>query len=210
MKNSNSMKIILSNNLKRFLDRKGITQTDMARDLNIPETTVSNWMKAETYPRPDKIQMMADYFKVRRSDLTEEQPANLTEVQPNFVKIPILGKIACGDPLIIVENIESYTYESTNTLPSGSIFALIAKGDSMEPTIPNKAIVLIREQPDVESGEIAAVQLNGDTEAVLKRIRKQNGTILLISDNNKYPPIIVDDNNPARIIGKAFSYKVQL
>lgn len=69
----------------------------MARDLNIPETTVSNWMKASTYPRPDKLQLMADYFNIKRSDLTEEQPTNLIEVQPNFVRIPILGVIACGD-----------------------------------------------------------------------------------------------------------------
>lgn len=210
MKDSNNLKDILSTNLKRYLDRKGVTQTDMARDLNIPETTVSNWMKAETYPRPDKIQLMADYFNVRRSDLTEEQPTNLVEIQPNFVKVPILGKIACGEPLLVAENIEGYTYEPVDSLPNGNIFSLIAKGDSMEPTIPDNAIVLLKQQSDVESGEIAAVQLNEDTEAVLKRIKKQNGTVLLVSDNHKYMPIIVNEQNPARIIGKAISYKVQL
>lgn len=210
MKDSNNLKDILSTNLKRYLDRKGVTQTDMARDLNIPETTVSNWMKAETYPRPDKIQLMADYFNVRRSDLTEEQPTNLVEIQPNFVKVPILGKIACGEPLLVAENIEGYTYEPTDSLPSGNVFSLIAKGDSMQPTIPDGSIVLLREQPDCESGEIAAVLLNGDTEAVLKRVKKQGDSIFLISDNQKYMPIIVNEQNPARIIGKAISYKVQL
>ncbi len=210
MKDSNNLKDILSANLKRYLDRKGVTQTDMARDLNIPETTVSNWMKAETYPRPDKIQLMADYFNVRRSDLTEDQPSNLYEIKNHFVKVPILGKIACGEPLLVAENIEGYTYEPADSLPSGNVFSLVAKGDSMEPTIPNGSIVLLREQSDVENGEIAAVQLNGDTEAVLKRVKKQNDSIFLVSDNHKYMPIIVNEQNPARIIGKAISYKVQL
>lgn len=66
------LKEIMANNLKKQLKRKGKTQTMMAKDLNIPETTVSNWIKGKTYPRPDKIQLMADYFGVNRTQLTEE------------------------------------------------------------------------------------------------------------------------------------------
>lgn len=199
-----NLKRVLAENLNRLLSRKGVNQTDMARELNIPETTVSNWMKAETYPRPDKIQLMADYFGVRRSDLTEEQyPDNVFSIQPNFVKIPILGPIACGTPILAEQNIESYVYEYEEYLPSGDLFALIANGDSMEPTIPNGSRVLIREQSDIENGEIAAVLVNGDTDATLKRVKKQGSIVILIPDNSKYEPIVVDEDNPARIIGKA-------
>lgn len=173
MENSDKLKIVFSKNLKLQLDKRGLNQTDMARDLNIPETTVSNWMKASTYPRPDKIQLMANYFNIRRSDLTEEQPTNLIEVQPNFVKIPILGTIACGEPILAQQNVEGYMYEFSELLPTGNIFALVAKGDSMEPTIPNGSKVLIREQSEVEYGEIAAVLVNGDTEATLKRVKNR-------------------------------------
>jgi len=210
MENSDKLKIVFSKNLKLQLDKRGLNQTDMARDLNIPETTVSNWMKASTYPRPDKIQLMANYFNIRRSDLTEEQPTNLIEVQPNFVKIPILGTIACGEPILAQQNVEGYMYEFSELLPTGNIFALVAKGDSMEPTIPNGSKVLIREQSEVEYGEIAAVLVNGDTEATLKRVKKQGETILLMPDNPKHEPYIVDENNPAKIIGKAVSFKVTL
>lgn len=210
MENSDKLKIVFSKNLKLQLDKRGLNQTDMARDLNIPETTVSNWMKAGTYPRPDKIQLMANYFNIRRSDLTEEQPTNLIEVQPNFVKIPILGTIACGEPILAQQNVEGYMYEFSELLPTGNIFALVAKGDSMEPTIPNGSKVLIREQSEVEYGEIAAVLVNGDTEATLKRVKKQGETILLMPDNPKHEPYIVDENNPAKIIGKAVSFKVTL
>lgn len=210
MDNSDKLKRVFSKNLKRQLEKKGLNQTDMARELNIPETTVSNWMKASTYPRHDKIQLMADYFNIRRSDLTEEQPTNLIEVQPNFVKIPILGVIACGEPIIAQQNVEGYMYEFSELLPTGNIFALVAKGDSMEPTIPNGSKVLIREQSEVEYGEIAAVLVNGDTEATLKRVKKQGDMILLMPDNPKHEPYIVDENNPAKIIGKAISFKVTL
>lgn len=207
---SDTLKIFFSKNLKHQLDKRGLNQTDMARDLNLPETTVSNWMKASTYPRPDKIQLMADYFNIRRSDLTEEQPTNLIEVQPNFVKIPIIGTIACGEPILADQNVEGYMYEFSELLPTGNIFALVAKGDSMEPTIPNGSKVLIREQSEIEYGEIAAVLVNGDTEATLKRVKKQGNTILLMPDNPKHEPYIVDENNPAKIIGKAISFKVTL
>ena len=204
------MKKTLVNNLQYFLKRKGINQTDMARDLNFPETTVSNWMKAETYPRPDKIQLMADYFGIKRSDLTEKRATNIMPYSPQFIKVPVLGEIACGEPILAEQNIEDYVYEPIDSLPVGEIFALKAKGDSMEPTIPNGALVLIREQSEVENGEIAAVLVNGDTEATLKRVKKQGDTILLMPDNPKHEPYIVNQNNPARIIGKAFSFKVSL
>lgn len=205
------MKKILIKNLNFHLDKKGINQTDMARDLNIPETTVSNWMKGQTYPRPDKLQLIADYFGIRRSDLTEEQiVSNLIPIQPNFVKIPILGEIACGEPILAEVNHTGFRYELVDTLPGGNLFYLQAKGDSMEPTIPNRSYVLIREQPNVEYGEIAAVLVNGDTEMTLKRVKQQGDTVFLMPDNSSYEPYIITENNPARIIGKAIRYTQDL
>lgn len=206
MEKAERMKKTFSENLKRLLDKKGLTQTDMARNLNIPETTVSNWIKASTYPRPDKIQLMADFFNVRRSDLTEEQPTNIYTLAPETVKIPILGTIACGDPILAEENLLGYRFESPDNLPSGTLYYLEAKGDSMEPTIPNGSLVMIRKQPDVEYGEIAAVQLNGDTEATLKRVKKQGDVVLLMPDNPAHEPYIITNDNPARIIGKAVRF----
>lgn len=206
---SDILKEVMSKNIKKYLKQKGITQTDMAKDLNIPEMTVSNWINAKTYPRPDKIQLMADYFNVLRSDLIEEKsdmPPNVYYVDNNLEYIPILGNIACGEPIYVRENFEGYRAEPKETLPSGNIYYLQAKGDSMEPTIPNGSMVLIREQPDVESNEIAAVLVNGDTEATLKRVRKQKDSVVLMPDNPKYSPIIINSENPARIIGKAIRY----
>lgn len=211
MSNSQELKNIMSKNIKKNLKKMGKSQTDLAKDLNLPEMTVSNWVNAKTYPRVDKIQMMADYFGLQyRSDLTEDKPDNIYPATSELVKVPILGNIACGDPLYVAENFSGYRYEAADMLPSGNNFYLKAKGNSMEPTIPNGSLVLIREQSEVENGEIAAVLVNGDTEATLKRVKKQNGVVILMPDNPNYEPIVVSKSYPARIIGKAIRFTVDL
>ncbi|MGG3528355.1 XRE family transcriptional regulator [Bacillus pseudomycoides] len=204
------MKEIFASNLKKYLDRNGINQTYLANSIHVPETTVSNWIKANTYPRPDKIQLLADYSKINRSDLTEEKPSNLYEASIRPVKVPILGKIACGLPIYAEENFEGFRYEASDILPQGEVYYLEAKGNSMEPTIPNGSFVLIRKQDDVENGEIAAVLINGDTEATLKRVKKQGNVVILMPDNSSYEPIILTSNVPARIIGKAIRFTKDL
>lgn len=210
MKQVNDMKLIFAANLKLHLDKRGLNQTDMARDLNFPETTVSNWMKASTYPRPDKLQLIADYFNVKRSDLTEKRPTNLLYISPQTVPVPVLGDIACGEPIHAEENFIGYRYVSPDRLPSGNSYYLIAKGDSMEPTIPNGSEVLIREQEEVEYGQIAAVLVNGNTEATLKRVRKQGNVIVLMPDNPAHDPIFVTEECPVKIIGKAIRIEKDL
>lgn len=205
-----SLKQTLARNLKYQLNKKGRTQTMMARDLNIPEMTVSNWVQGKTYPRPEKLQLLAQYFAIPISELTDQLPSNVASISAQTVAIPILGTISCGDPITAEENIKGYYYESQDTLPSGHLICLEASGESMYPTIPDGSIVVIREQPEVESGEIAAVLVNGETEATLKRVKKQGDTLILVPDNPSYDPIVVNEKNPAKIIGKAIKYTMQL
>lgn len=196
-------KEIFSKNLEQLLNKSGKNVSDLSSDLGISYSTVSDWKNGKKMPRGGSLQTLADYFNVNISDLLEQKPSNLIEIAPATVKIPILGTIACGDPIYADENFAGYRYESPDRLPSGRLVYLEAKGDSMEPTIPNGSYVLIREQPEVEYGEIAAVRINGNTEATLKRIKRQGGTIFLMPDNPKHNPIVVDEDNPITIIGKA-------
>lgn len=135
---------------------------------------------------------------------------NLYALSDDSVHIPILGEIACGEPILAKENFAGYKVEPKETLPSGNLYYLKAKGESMEPTIPDGSMVLIRQQPDVENNEIAAVLVNGDNEATLKRIIKQGNSVVLMPDNPKFTPYIVNEDNPARIIGKAIRYTREL
>ncbi|MBX4194467.1 hypothetical protein KYX84_09785 [Enterococcus lactis] len=69
---------------------------------------------------------------------------------------------------------------------------------------------MIRKQPDVEEGEIAAVVINGDNEATLKRVKRQNGLTMLIPDNTDYKPYIITESNPDTILGKAVKVSFNL
>lgn len=188
---------------------KNKKQADVSRELDIPEATLRSWYNGEKYPRVDKQQMLADYFNVTRSRLTEA-PSTYAKRVTGLVKIPVLGTITCGDPILAEENFEEYREEISDLLPTGNLFYLRTKGDSMAPTIPNNSYVLIKEQAEVENGEIAAVLVNGDEEATLKRVKKIGDEILLYPDNNKYEPILVNEENPARIVGKAIKFSVDL
>lgn len=72
--NSLGNKPVMASNIKRLMKEKGINAKELSRAINVPYTTVLSWTKAEYYPRIDKIEMMADYFGVLKSDLIEDKP----------------------------------------------------------------------------------------------------------------------------------------
>ena len=199
----------MSANIKEQMKRHGIDRNKLVNDLGLKYTTVSDWINGKTYPRIDKIELMANYFHVEKADLVERKPTNLHR-PAGITKIPVLGQIACGDPITADENIEGYRETIADLLPSGTVFYLKAKGQSMEPTIPNGSYVLIREQPTVEDGEIAAVLVDNDSEATLKRIKHQGNIVMLMPDNHEYDPIILSDDYTGRIIGKAMRFVADL
>lgn len=193
----------ISANLKRLAH--GRTQQQISDETGIPVSTLSGYFAKRSTPNAGAVQKLADYFGVNKSDIDPRygtSPQNLKPVN-EMIKIPLLGTIACGDPILADENIAGYLSEPTDLLPSGKLFYLRAKGQSMEPTIKDGSLVLIKQQPCVEDGEIAAVLFTDDNEATLKRIKRAGPTVILIPDNREYEPIIASDNNPVRILGKA-------
>lgn len=204
------MKLTVGETIKKLRKDKGLTQKELAEKLDLAPTAVSAWERNANKPMMDKLSIMAKLFDVPISTFYKDVATNIIEVSPATVPIPVLGKIACGDPILAEENIKEYRNESPDMLPSGTTFYLEASGDSMEPTIPDGSLVLIREQPEVELGEIAAVLVNGDEEATLKRFTKQGDTVILMPINSAHNPIIVTEDNPARIIGKAIKVTTEL
>lgn len=197
--------------IKRLRKERKYTQAHLAELLGTKPTTVASWEQGRNKPLMDKVQKMAIIFNVPISEIVggEENDIPSNVIYPlsdslQRVTIPIIGEIACGDPITAEENIEGYTEETfEKPIPSGTLFALRCKGQSMEPTIHDGSLVTIREQPTVEDGEIAAVLVDGDTEATLKRVKHQGNLVMLMPDNKNYDPIILDKKNPGRIIGKA-------
>lgn len=202
----------ISINLNRLISERGVTQVDIHNHTKIPRSTLTGYVKGTSTPNAGNIQKLADFFHVKKSEIDPRfipKASNIIQIS-DFVKIPILGVIACGDPILAEENISGYIEESIDGLPSGELFYLKTKGDSMTPTIPIGSHVMIRRQPTVEDGEIAAVIVNGDTEATLKRVKFQNGLTILMPDNNEHSPYIVTRDNPATIIGKAVKVSFDL
>lgn len=125
-------------------------------------------------------------------------------------KIPVLGRVAAGIPLEMIEDIVD-----DEEIPGdmvGEYFALKIKGDSMEPKISNGDVVIVRQQPDVESGQIAIVTVNGD-DATCKRVMKYAEGLMLISNNPKYAPMQFSkeeiENKPIRILGKVVELRAK-
>lgn len=146
--------------------------------------------KRKHLPRIDKIELMANYFGVNKSDLVEDHTTYLSS--ENFVSatgrlVPLLGAIAAGTPILAEENIEEY-YTVDNSLRAS--FALRVRGDSMiDANIFDGDIAFFVQQPDVENGEIAAVVI--DDSATLKKVYHTDGSIVLQAANSKYSPIVI-------------------
>jgi len=201
-----------SERLVSLMKENGHSYRSLANESGVAYTTIKSMVERDLKNASiDNVIKIAKVLGVTSDYLSKvEEPENVMKITGKFIKIPVIGEIACGDPILAEENIIDYHVEPADLLPAGNLFYLKAKGDSMEPKIPNQSLVLIREQSDVESGEIAAVLVNGDTEATLKRVKKQNGYLILHPDNSNYEPMIVDENNPARIIGKALQITAKL
>lgn len=76
-------KKIMARNIKRFMESKGVTNQQLCEDLGFKYTTFLDWIKAVTYPRIGKIEAMADYFGILKSDLIEEKTEERKEIQKN-------------------------------------------------------------------------------------------------------------------------------
>lgn len=125
------------------------------------------------------------------------------EKRYQVLKVPVLGHIAAGLPIMAYDHVEEWM-EIPNAwnLKQGEVFVLKVKGDSMIGSrIFDGDKVIVKIQNEVENGEIAVVNVNGD-EATLKRVKKtENGQVILFPDNPRYEPIFITNEN-ARIIGK--------
>src|SRR5699024_8207339 len=194
-------------------DRQGISISELARNVGMAKSALSRYFnRTREFP----LNKVDDFAKVLHTSPEYILGFGKYDVATNIKrptgikKIPVLGAIACGDPITAEENIEEYRDTVADLLPSGNLFYLKAKGESMSPTIPNGAYVLIREQPNVEDGEIAAVLVDNDSEATLKRVKRQQGLVMLMPDNPEYNPIVLSKEYTGRIIGKAIKFTTVL
>lgn len=207
-------------NLKKLREQKKISQLKLANDIGVSRSTIAMWETERSQPDNDNLKLLSNYFNVsidyllggndkidfaKHADDSHESYDNIFKIKKH--RIPLLGEIACGQPIFASEDRESYVEAGTNI---NADFCLKAKGDSMiNARILDGDIVFIREQPMVENGEIAAVIINN--EATLKRVYyyKDEGKLILQAENPSFAPLMYvgQELNEVRILGKAIAFQ---
>lgn len=202
--------------LKELRKGKDLSQADFSKQIGVSKSSINMYERGEREPGIETLEAIADYFNVDMDYLLGKSEHknkfdwlkstdnfaidNIIPI-PKTKKVPLIGKIACGEPILAEEN-----FDGTVSIPDyiDADFALTCKGDSMRNArILDGDIVFIRQQPDVENGEIAAVLIDG--EATLKRVYKQNNSLILHPENSAYSPIVIsgEELSDVRILGKA-------
>ena len=187
---------------------RGLTLQQVADYVGLRKAAIYKYEHGLTVnPKRSLIEKLAVLFQVSPSYLLginddEEKSDSVTK----GVRIPVLGNVAAGIPITAITDVEDWEEIPEKLASSGTYFALRIKGQSMEPRIKNGDVVIVRQQEDVDTGDVAIVLVNGD-EATVKEVKKLDTGIMLIGWNTAvYSPRFYSAKDikslPVRIIGK--------
>lgn len=184
--------------LREGLDVRGMTQAELAKRSGISKSSISRYIKGDWEGKQSAVYELAKALGVMEawlmgydvpmeSDTSPAVPPGF-EPLPKMVKRPLVGSIACGEPITAEENIEDYVDVPENVQCD---FCLRCKGDSMiDAGIHDGDVVYIHITPQVENGQIAAVRIDG--EATLKRVfwDESSQTLTLLAENRNFAPLV--------------------
>lgn len=184
--------------LREGLDVRGMTQAELAKRSGISKSSISRYIKGDWEGKQSAVYELAKALGVTEawlmgydvpmeSDTAPAVPPGF-EPLPKMVKRPLVGSIACGEPITAEENVEDYV-----DVPEDAHcdFCLRCKGDSMiDAGIHDGDVVYIHITPQVENGQIAAVRIDG--EATLKRFfwNEETKTMTLLAENRNFAPLV--------------------
>lgn len=205
-------KEIFAKNLKHYMNMQNMNQKELSIIIGVSAPTVNDWVKAKKYPRIDKIERMANYFGIQKSDLIEDKSKIMDMPKSQGVWIPVLGRVAAGIPINMVTDIIDQEQITEEMASAGEYFALQIHGDSMEPKMSDGDVVIVRQQDDAESGETVIATINGD-DATCKRLKKYAEGIMLLSTNSTYEPMVFTNKDieelPVKILGKVVELRAK-
>lgn len=215
-----------SERLLQIMNNRHLKQVDILRlaapfceenDIKLNRNDLSQSVNGKVEPRQSKLYILGQALKVNEAwlmgyDVPMHQKGIVEPNSSSQIKVPVLGTVRAGLPMEAVENILDYEEISEDMARQGDYFALQIKGDSMEPRIKEGDVVIVRKQPDVESGEVAIVLVNGD-EATIKKVQKFNGGINLVPSNPAYEVKTYSNDDieslPVSIIGKVVELRAK-
>lgn len=210
--------------LRKALNLRNMTQAELCERTSIPKSAISQYLSGGFKPRQNRTHLIAKTLNVNEAwlmgydvDIERQDTNSETNVAQELIdkydnaipiktqKIPLLGEIACGEPIVANREYELYV---DATVDIRADYAVKARGDSMiNVRIFDGDIVFIREQPDVDNGEIAAVVV--EDEITLKRVYKDNNTLELRAENPRVKPLIYrgEELDHIHILGKAIAFQ---
>ena len=209
-----------------FIERRrkelGITLDEIGKVTGVGKSTVKKWETGYiSNMGRDKIANLSKILKVSPVIFISETIEDYDEAV-NFplkekkrlkgVKIPVLGYVRAGIPINAVEEILDYEEITEEMARTGTYFCLQIKGDSMEPKFSEGDVVVIRQQPTVENGEIAVVLINGN-DATIKKFYRTPAGIKLVATNPAYDPLFYTlqevNELPLAVIGKVVELRAK-
>jgi len=198
----------LGDKIRALRESQNLTQEDLASAMGVTDGAISAWESGRAVPRIGKIRMLAELLHVQASDILEGAPP-----PPKGVKIPVLGRVQAGVPVEAVEEILDYEEITPELAATGEFFGLQIRGDSMEPKFSDGDVVIIRKQPDADSGHIVVALVDGD-DACVKRLKKyENGSLSLISTNPSYEPLFFSREEirrlPVTLLGRVVELRAK-
>ena len=205
--------------LKRARELNHITLEEAGKKVDVHKSTISRWENGETEKiKLPILEILSQYYNVDPMWLMGyDVPMERQKVESNVFpttdipeKVPVVGKISAGLPILATENIEGYEFAPSSQIKKGyTYFYLRVQGDSMNLKFNEGDIVLIQRQDTLENDEIGAILVDGN-DATVKKYKFENGLVILepMSTN---PENTVQIYNPKKIniqiIGKVISYQ---
>lgn len=197
---------MFGDNLKILRKKSNLTQKQLAVELKLAESTVSMYERNKRQPSFEKLDEIADFFNVDMNFLHSYNiddgfinTDNFNFVDSPIRRIPLINSVACNEPDLTKGNMNDYVepFSFTNT-----DYAILAKGDSMvNANIENGDLIFVKQTNQVENGQIAIFCI--ENEATLKRFRRTKDTVMLVAENNEINPIILSEEQDAKVLGVA-------
>lgn len=190
--------------IKKRREQLGISQEQLANILGYKSRSSINKIELNHTDLPQsKIVALAKALSVTPAYLMGweelEQPIPKSNGYPT-VRIPVLGDVAAGVPILAQQDIIGYEDIPADMAKTGEYFGLKIKGDSMEPKIHDNDIVIVKSMSDAENNDIVIAMINN--EATCKRLHKYSNSIVLTAINSDYKPIEVTPDENIQILGK--------
>ena len=180
---------VFSQNLKRIMKDKDLSQNRLAQKLGCSVPTVNSWCQGYTMPRRELMEKLCALLNVKRSDLLTDKSTIPNLSVPAARPVPILGLICAGNGIDAQENFDGYFFVDNSIRAD---YCLRVEGDSMRnANINHGDIAFIRKSYSFINGGIYAVVFGDDRIAVLKKVYRQGDNLLLMPCNQKYDPISI-------------------